>query len=65
MKTQRGGLLQEKSLGMSILEPKQRDQIVVHIWELMFEQGLGLCLKGRIRETEEREVGDPSCRKYP
>lgn len=50
---------------MSILEPKQRDQIVVHIWELMFERGLGLCLKGRIRETEEREVGDPSCRKYP
>ena len=46
--------------GMKKFEPKQRDRMVVCVWEVMFERGLGLYIEDRIRETDEREIGNPS-----
>lgn len=40
-------------------EPKQRHRILIHVWEVTFEQGPGLCIEDRIRETGERKIRNP------
>lgn len=45
--------------GMKKSEPRQRDRMVVCVWEVMFERGLGSRIEDRIRETDEREIRNP------
>ena len=40
--------------GMKKCEPEQKHRIVICVWEVTFEQGPGLCIEDRIRETDER-----------
>ena len=42
--------------GMKKCEPKQRLRTVICVWEVTFEQGPGLYIKDRIRETGERKI---------
>lgn len=45
--------------GMKKCEPKQKHRIVICVWEVTFEQGLGLYIEDRIRETDERTIRNP------
>ena len=45
--------------GMKKCEPEQKHRIVICVWQVTFEQGPGLCIEDRIRETDERKIRNP------
>lgn len=53
------GVTKKDVSGMKKCEPKQRHRILIHVWEVTFEQGPGLCIEDRIRETGERKIRNP------